>query len=119
VESCTRRGTNLNSLNVIHPYLFGDMWVFDDPMRGLIREPFVAGSNKIIEKMANGDTSVTITFSDAEFPGYDSMFVWVRSGMGGDWYYSPNHGVEGWLCPALLKYFPNAPKHIYAQVSRG
>jgi len=24
--------------------------------------------------------------------------------------------MEGWLCPALLKYFPTAPRQIYVQV---
>jgi hypothetical protein len=25
-------------------------------------------------------------------------------------------GMEGWLCPALLKYFDKAPKKIYVQI---
>jgi hypothetical protein len=24
--------------------------------------------------------------------------------------------MEGWLCPALLKYFPTAPREIYIKV---
>jgi len=31
------------------------------------------------------------------------------------WYYSADLGIEGWLCPALLKYFEAAPERIYAQ----
>ena len=24
--------------------------------------------------------------------------------------------LEGWLCPALLKYFPEAPKQLYVRI---
>jgi hypothetical protein len=36
--------------------------------------------------------------------------------MGGNWYHI--NGKEGWLCPALLKYFDTAPREIYAQLCR-
>jgi len=35
---------------------------------------------------------------------------------GGNWYYNEQHHMEGWLCPALFKFFPRAPQHIYARV---
>jgi hypothetical protein len=41
---------------------------------------------------------------------------WRRGDSGGNWYYSPQLDMEGWLCPALFKYFPEAPKEIYVQV---
>jgi hypothetical protein len=28
---------------------------------------------------------------------------------GGNWYYCPQLDIEGWLCPALFKYFEKAP----------
>jgi hypothetical protein len=34
----------------------------------------------------------------------------------GNWYYAERLDMEGWLCPALLHYFPEAPKHLYVQV---
>ena len=34
---------------------------------------------------------------------------------GGNWYYSPDLEKEGWLCPALFKYFDEAPEKIYAR----
>ncbi|MEH1853008.1 MAG: hypothetical protein V7L11_15380 [Nostoc sp.] len=41
----------MNSIMVIHPYKFGEMWVFDDENVSLVREPFVAGADEIIERM--------------------------------------------------------------------
>ena len=35
--------------------------------------------------------------------------------MDGNWYYSADLDAEGWLCPALFKYFDEAPEKIYAQ----
>ncbi len=35
--------------------------------------------------------------------------------MGGNWYWNESLGMEGWLCPALFKYFDTAPERIYAQ----
>ncbi len=34
---------------------------------------------------------------------------------GGTWYYSDHYKMEGWLCPALFKYFPTAPREIYVR----
>jgi hypothetical protein len=39
----------------------------------------------------------------------------LRSQYGGAWYGAEVDGrtMEGWLCPALLKYFPLAPAELY------
>jgi len=33
-----------------------------------------------------------------------------------NWYYSDQFKMESWLCPALLKYFPTAPREIYVKI---
>lgn len=110
----------MNSILVIHPYKYQGQWVFDDPRVGLHREPFVAGADTMIDKMVEGipdaHAGVTILFAGQPFPGYQYEFHWVREEYGGDWYRNPTHGIEGWLCPALFKYFDRAPERIYAQV---
>jgi hypothetical protein len=44
----------------------------------------------------------------------------VRAGDGGNWYRSDDLAEleEGWLCPALLKYFESPPQRIYAKFER-
>ena len=49
------------------------------------------------------------------FPGYTAKLEWRREEPGGNWYYSPRFGLKGWLCPALLKYFTEAPTEIYVK----
>ena len=38
---------------------------------------------------------------------------WLREDCGGNWYREKTTGMEGWLCPALLRYFEIAPKRLY------
>lgn len=110
----------MNSILVIHPYKHEGLWVFDDPNVGLVKEPFIAGADVLIDKMVEGipdaRSGVTILFSSGKFPGSQHEFVWQREETGGNWYLSPEYGIEGWLCPALLKYFEKAPDRIYVQV---
>ncbi|MEX2309977.1 MAG: DUF6717 family protein [Pirellulales bacterium] len=110
----------MNSLLVIHPYKVGGVWVFDDPRVGLVQEPFVAGADIILDRMVEGipnaESGVTIFFSAGPFPGSQHEFHWRRGESGGNWYFSPQFDLEGWLCPALFKYFDEAPQRLYAQV---
>ena len=109
----------MNALMVIHPYKFGGMWVFDDEKAGLVKEPFVAGTDDIIERMVAGldrpEEGFTLIFSANPFPGHQAVFERRRPDSGGHWYYSPQLNTEGWLCPAMFKYFDQAPPRIYAQ----
>jgi hypothetical protein len=41
----------VNSLFIIVPYKYEGMWVFDDPRVGLLREPFIAGIDTMIDKI--------------------------------------------------------------------
>jgi hypothetical protein len=109
----------MNSIMVISPYKHEEMWVFDDDRVGLLREAFVAGADKIIEQMVahipNAEAGFILLFSARPFPGYQVKFDWQREEYGGNWYYDDKLDTEGWLCPALFKYFDEAPKKFYAQ----
>jgi hypothetical protein len=110
----------MNFLLVIHPYKHDGVWVFDDPAVGLVKEPFVAGADVILDKLTahipNAAAGVTVLFSANPFPGAKYEFHWRREEFGGHWYADPASGLEGWLCPALFKYFDKAPDRIYAEV---
>lgn len=110
----------MNSINVIAPYKHHGMWVFDDPRVGLVQEPFVAGADSMIDRVVadipDAERGFTLMFSAGPFPGHQLRLDWDRGDSGGNWYRSSDLGMEGWLCPALFKYFPEAPKSIYVQV---
>lgn len=110
----------MNAINIIAPYRYLDMWVFDDPRVGLVAEPFVAGADTMIDRVvmdipdaANGFVMV---FSQFPFPGHQFHLEWRREANDGNVYHSADLGLEGWLCPALFRYFEAAPSDLYVQV---
>ena len=116
----TRTVRDMNALLVIAPYKYQGSWVFDDPAVGLSREPFIAGIDTMIDKavvdIPNAEKGFQAIFSAAPFPGANWKLDWRRAESGGNWYYSDQFKMEGWLCPALLKYFPTAPREIYVKI---
>ena len=110
----------MNSLFVIAPYKHEGFWVFDDPRVGLAQEPFVSGADDIIdiltEDLPDAETGFRLIFSPEPFPGFQAKFIWSRPEFAGNWYSWPERKIEGWLCPALFKYFETAPPEIYVQV---
>ena len=109
----------MNSLAVIAPYKYEGMWVFDDELVGLVREPFVSGIDtmidKLVETIPDAEKGFRLIFSATPFPGYTAELIWRREEFGGNWYYSPQFDMEGWLCPALFKYFESAPRQLYGR----
>lgn len=109
----------MNSIFVIKPYLWQGMWVFDDPNVDLVREPFVAGADTMIDvaaaKIPNAADGFLMVFSAAPFPDAQIELDWVRQDSGGNVYRWAETDMEGWLCPALLKYFPEPPAKLYVQ----
>lgn len=117
-----------NSIYTIEVYKHQGMWVFDDDRVGLVKEPFVAGADTLIDKLyldiSKGDESfmtvprVTLIFSDKPFPNHKFEVILLETatlneGSGGTWYHSKTHDQTLWLCPALNLYYPKSPETIY------
>ena len=111
-----------NFILVIAPYRHAGTWVFDDPRVGLKAEPFVSGIPELIDRLVananipDADKGFRLIFSPQPFPEHQTKVVWRRRESGGNWYYSEEYDMEGWLCPALFEYFRKAPKEIYVKV---
>jgi hypothetical protein len=107
-------------IKVIKPYMWEGIWVFDDPAVGLYKEALVAGMPEMILKgcqllgINNPENGFVAVFSKDPFPDAKIVLEWVREEMGGNVYTAPAlGGIEGWLCPALFKYFDKAPQTMY------
>lgn len=111
-----------NFLQVIFPYKYQGTWVFDDAEKELVREPFVFGADDIIDLLVvdieGAENGFKLLFSHGPFPGFQVRGEWVREEMDGNWYRIEGRDIEGWLCPALLKYFEEPPKEINAKAER-
>jgi len=69
-----------------------------------------------VKHIPNADGGFILLFSSNPFPGQELHLEWRRFEGGGNWYYSEVLGMEGWLCPALFKYFSEAPADLYVQI---
>lgn len=108
-----------NQIFVIAPYWHAGTWVFDDPSRDLEQEPFVMGIpamiDDLVQEIPNARTGFRLLFSAAPFPGYQRRVERVREEMDGNWYRADEPRSEGWLCPAIFKFFETAPAEIYVK----
>jgi len=106
-----------NTLMVIRPYWYNNTWVFDDETVGLDKEPFVAGIPQMIDNLVkdipNARNGFRLLFSASPFPNHVLKITKLREDYGGNWYKLEGTEYEGWLCPALFKYFEKAPEAIY------
>ena len=113
-----------NQIMIIAPYWVDDLaaWVFDDAKVGLVQEPFVSGVPEMIDFLVkdipNARNGFRMFFSPAPFPGYQKKLVWRREVMGGNWYATDDPPMEGWLCPALFRYFDTAPAEAKTKIER-
>ena len=41
----------MNAINIISPYKYHGMWVFDDARVGLVQEPFISGADTWIDRV--------------------------------------------------------------------
>ena len=117
-EADLRRTVSMaNAIHAIRPYRHASTWVFDDPHVGLHQEPFVSGIlamiDRLVERVPDAATGFRLLFSSEPFPGYQVELVNLRPEYRGTWYRWEENNAEGWLCPALLKYFSTAPARLY------
>jgi len=114
----------MNQINTILPYRSMGGWAFDDNAVGLEREPFVAGADiaidKIVEYLGIKTDKIKMTFSKDKFPGHHIKLEYITLDPfeDGQFYsiHDDNFDLELWLCPALLKYFDEAPDEIYVKI---
>jgi len=108
-----------NAIMVLCPYRDSGTWVFDDLRAGLRREPFVAGVPEMIDflvkDMPEAEKGFRLLFSARPFPGHQEKLTWVRAESGGNYYRLDEPPMEGWLCPAMFKYFAEPPKEIHVK----
>jgi len=113
----------MNAIMIIHPYKHKGDWVFDDEATGLVKEPFVAGADAMLDIVTSDGKECSLTFAGTDFPDRQHILHKVGPGVGGGTIYSFEGKVnevdvaqDMWLCPALFKYFEAAPDKIYFKV---
>jgi len=109
-------------LFTIYPYFFKKTWVFDNKKLNLDKEAFVQGADVIIEYISHyiegAKDGFALTFSSERMINSHYSLTFIKSEMGGSWYQLDGTDLQGWLCPALFKFFPTAPERIYVSVAQ-
>lgn len=110
-------GPSSNAIHLIAPYHYNGTWVFDDDAAGLHREPFVAGIPEMIDVLVkdipDARKGFKLFFSAQPFPNYQKTLTWVRGDSTGNYYRLDDPPLEGWICPALFRYYRKPPPTIY------
>ena len=71
--------------------------------------------NAIVKDVPNAQAGFRLTGSENPFPGSQHKLTWVRAESGGNYYRLDDPALEGWLCPAMFRYFDHTPKALYVK----
>ncbi len=96
------------------------LWVFDDKQFDINGQPFVFGSDLILEKMVteinDAEDRVNVLFSSIPFPGSEYCLEFIRQETEGFVYRWEEKKLQGWLSPSLRNYFTEPPPKMYLQL---
>ncbi len=101
-------------------YKEGAVWLFDDPSRNILREPFVEGASEALDDaFASDSLRAIVEFRDSRPDNSDLFFhgKWIAMEMRDNkqWnrYCVTETGREMMLCPVLYDYFADEPSNIW------
>ena len=69
----------------------------------------------IVKDIPDADAGFRLLFSAKPFPQYQKKLVWLRCEGDGNYYRFSDSEMEGWICPAMFKYYKTAPKELYVK----
>ena len=107
-----------NALYVISPYRTkGGQWVFDDSAKELEQEPLVCGADTLCSRLFDKYGDFNLICSDSGLPEYDFRLkrddLKTKDEIDGTWYKAEKQDLDVWLCPALFRYYSDAPEFLY------
>ena len=107
-----------NSIFIIYPEKKNNVWMFTDEKVGLNDEPFISGIPEIIDSYIGDIKKFVLYFSSNKFPLTTTTLTKVKDEYDGAWYIDETTKMQGWLCPALLKYFKEPPQNLYVKIEK-
>ena len=72
----------------------------------------------IVREIPGAENGFTLVFSHRPFLGHRLLLQWKRNEYGGCWYQMRERNVEGWLSPALMRYYDAPPEELYVEFRR-
>ena len=69
----------------------------------------------LVEDSPDARDGFRLTFSANPFPQFDKKLAWLRGDMQGNYYKFDDSPMEGWICPAMFKYYEKALPELYVK----
>lgn len=69
----------------------------------------------LIADIPDARSGFRLLFSSSPIPGYQRKLSRLREEYSGWWYKGDRPEAEGWLCPALFRYFEEAPEEVFVK----
>jgi hypothetical protein len=69
----------------------------------------------LVADIPDAEEGFRLTFSSRQFPEYQKKLDWVRGDMDGNYYKIDDPPMEGWICPAMFKYYDKPPAELYVK----
>jgi hypothetical protein len=71
--------------------------------------------DRLVADIPDARSGFQLTFSEQHFPGTQMELSWLRAEGGGNVYRLADPRMDGWLCPALFRYYDAAPKRLFVR----
>ena len=118
METLTKKTKANNAVNILDIYRTKNgVWCFNDEDLDIIAEPFVGEINDMIDMYAKGKEELTIYISKEPILNGTLSLTRVEDEFEG-MYRLDGTDIVGWLCPCLLRYFPNYINNIYVRIKQ-
>lgn len=69
----------------------------------------------MVKDIPDATNGFRLLFSARPFPAYQKKLIWLRGDMGGNYYKMEQPPMEGWLCPAMFRYYKKPPPELYVK----
>jgi hypothetical protein len=91
--------------------------VFDYPEYLIYKEPFIKGSDDLINYRTENAEFATIQFSNYPIQNANAILHYHHSEEDGEYYIDQLTNMDCYLCPALFEFFEQVPRIIFAKIT--
>ena len=69
----------------------------------------------LVKDIPDARDGFRLLFSANPFPGHQKMLTWLRGDSQGNFYKLNDPPMEGWICPAMFRYYRAPPRFLYVK----
>jgi hypothetical protein len=70
----------------------------------------------LVKETPDSKNGFRLLFSARPFPGHQKKLTWLRGDSKGNYYKLDEPPMEGWICPAMFRFYKTPPPVLYVKV---